>query len=103
VKQKKISKKQLLGELLVEQGLMSEKQLKEALKRQGQVGGQIGSILIEMGFIGIDDLCTFLGKQLGVPSANLFKVDIGREVLKQVSWDKIKAMKILPVSMDENC
>ncbi|MBW2266317.1 MAG: PilT/PilU family type 4a pilus ATPase [Deltaproteobacteria bacterium] len=102
MKQEKISKKQLLGALLVEQGLMSEKQLKEALKRQDQVGGQIGSILIEMGFIGIDDLCTFLGKQLGVPSANLFKVDIGREVLKQVSWDKIKAMKILPVSMDEN-
>lgn len=102
IKPGKVSKKQPLGELLVEYGLIDHNQLQQALKRQGQLGGQIGSILIDMGFISTDDLLNFLSKQLGVPSANLFNLDIDQEVLKLLPLDKIKTMKILPVATDEN-
>ena len=95
-------KKQRLGELLIEQGLISTIQLKDALRKQSQVGGQIGSILVEMGFITIDDLLNFLNKQLGVPSVNLFKVDITPELLKLMPLEKIKTMKVIPLSIDEN-
>ncbi len=53
-------KKQRIGELLVEHGLINSNQLKEALKRQSQVGGHIGSVLVEMGFITLDTLLNFL-------------------------------------------
>ena len=102
IKQSKVAHKQHLGELLVKYGLINRSQLREALKRQGQLGGQIGSILIDMGFVSTDDLLNFLSKQLGVPSANLFNLDIDQEVLKLLPLDKIKTMKILPVSTDEN-
>jgi twitching motility protein PilT len=95
-------KKQRLGELLVEQGLITSHQLKEALKRQSQVGGQIGSVLVEMGVITTDTLLNFLSQQLGIPSVNLFKIDISPDVLKLMPIDKIKSMKVLPVSIDEN-
>ena len=48
--------KQKIGEILVKSGLINNSQLKQVLKRQTQVGGHLGSILIEMGFITIDDL-----------------------------------------------
>ncbi|MDP2754146.1 MAG: ATPase, T2SS/T4P/T4SS family, partial [Nitrospirota bacterium] len=95
-------KKQRLGELLIEQGLISTIQLKDALRRQSQVGGQIGSILVEMGLITIDDLLNFLNKQLGVPSVNLFKVDITPELLKLMPLEKFKTMKVIPLGIDEN-
>src|SRR4030043_2418882 len=95
-------KKQRLGELLVEQGLISTIKLKDALRKQSQVGGQIGSVLVEMGFITIDDLLNFLNKQLGVPSVNLFKVDIAPELLKLMPLEKFKTMKVIPLSIDEN-
>ena len=95
-------KKQRLGELLVEHSLINTNQLKEALKKQAQVGGQIGSILVEMGFITIDDLLNFLSKQLGVPSVNLFKVDIAPELLKLMPLEKFRTMKVIPLSIDEN-
>jgi len=98
----KSKEKQRLGELLVEHGLISENQVKDAIKRQAQVGGQIGSILVEMGFITTDDLLHFLSKQLGVPSVNLFKIDIEPKVLKLMPLEKFKSMKILPLSIDEN-
>jgi twitching motility protein PilT len=100
--EKKVPQRQRLGALLVEYGLINENQLRDALKRQGQLGGQIGSILIDMGFVSTDDLLNFLSKQLGVPSANLFNLDIDQEVLKLLPLDKIKTMKILPVATDEN-
>ncbi len=94
--------KQRLGELLVEHGLINTNQLKEALKRQVQVGGQIGSILVEMGFITVDELLDFLSRQLGVPSANLFKLDVPPEVLRLLPVEKIKSMKVVPLALDDN-
>ncbi len=96
------AEKQRLGELLVEYGLITTNQLKDALKRQAQVGGQIGSILIEMGFITTDELLDFLSRQLGVPSANLLKLDVDPQVLKILPADKIKTMKVLPIGVDED-
>ena len=100
--QKKGPTKQRLGELLLEFGHISSKQLQDALKRQTQVGGQLGSILIEMGMISVDDLLDFLSKQLGVPSANLFKLDIDQSVLKVLPVDKITSLKVLPIAVDDS-
>ncbi len=91
-----------LGELLVEYSLITPEQLQEGLKRQSQVGGQIGSILVEMGSISTDDLLDFLSKQLGVPAANLFKLDIDQDMLKLLPLEKIKTMKVLPIATDDN-
>jgi twitching motility protein PilT len=99
---KSSKKKQRIGELLVEHGLINTNQLKEALKRQAQVGGHIGSVLVEMGFIKLDNLLSFLSQQLGIPSVNLFKIEISPETLKIIPLEKIKAMKVLPISVDED-
>ena len=53
-----------LGEQLVEQGLISASQLQEAVARQSQGKGHIGSILIELGHITIEDLLRCLRNQL---------------------------------------
>jgi twitching motility protein PilT len=95
-------KKQRIGELLVEHGLINTNQLKDALRRQSQAGGQLGSILVEMGFISNDDLLNFLSRQLGIPATNLFRIDIPEDVLKIMPLEKIKAMKVIPISYDES-
>jgi len=95
-------KRQMLGELLVEQGIITTFQLKEALKRQAQTGGHIGSILLEMGYISLENLLNFLTKQLGLPSVNLFDYNISPEILKILPIEKIKSMKVLPLNVDEN-
>jgi twitching motility protein PilT len=89
-----------LGELLVEYGIITSNMLKNALKRQSQAGGQIGSTLIEMEYITTDVLLEFLSKQLGVPSVNLFKLNISPETLKLLPLDKIKELKVLPLEFD---
>lgn len=95
-------KRQRIGELLVEHGLINTNQLKDALKRQAQVGGHLGSILVEMGHITTDDLLSFLSQQLGIPSANLLSKNISPELLKLMPLEKIKAMKVIPIGLSGN-
>jgi len=55
-----------IGELLVENGVISQKQLEEALVRQNTLadGAKIGEILIDMGFLTYDGLLSYLEKQI---------------------------------------
>ncbi len=97
---KKIQKPKL-GELLVAYEIITPAMLENALQRQSQVGGQIGSTLIEMGYLTTDALLEFLGKQLGVPSVNLFKLDIPPETLQALPLEKIKEFKAIPLEIDD--
>lgn len=58
-----------LGELLINEGLLTQDQLEEALKCQVIFGIKLGSSLIEMGVIDEGKLVKLLSKKLGVPAA----------------------------------
>lgn len=94
-------KKKRIGDLMVAHGIITNGQLNQALKRQSQVGGHIGSILIELGYLSIEQLLKFLSKQTGVPSLNLYKYNISEQVVGLVPIDKINSLKVLPVAANE--
>ena len=55
--------KKKLGDLLVEVGIITSEQLKEAIEEQKTKGGKLGQILISKGYITEDVLLAFLGRQ----------------------------------------
>jgi len=59
--------KRRIGEILIEDGLLSKAQLEEALVIQKEKGGLIGKILIEKKFVQEETLIGALGKQFKVP------------------------------------
>lgn len=91
----------MLGEILVQYQIITPQMLKNALRRQVQFGGKIGSILIEMGYVSTDTLLNFLSKQFGVPAANLVKLDVPPNVLRALPIEKIKAYKAIPLKLDD--
>lgn len=58
-----------LGELLVAAGALDAAKLEQALRAQVVWGGRLGTNLIELGFIDLDELSRALGKQHGLPAA----------------------------------
>ena len=56
-----------LGEYALEEGLITQDHLNQALKRQGEVGGYLGDVLVDMWLIPEETKLRLLGKQLGVP------------------------------------
>ncbi len=96
-----VSPKRRLGEEMMDTGLINPEQLQQVLKRQAQAGGHLGSILIEMGFIAIDDLLDLLSRKFGVPGINLYTRNIGQDTIGMVPMEKITDKKVLPVQSDQ--
>jgi general secretion pathway protein E len=88
--------RRLLGEILAEGGLSSER-LKKALdlqKKRG--GGRIGTLLIRLGFVTEEDVLKALGVQLGLPyQADLGEID--RELALKVPITYAKKAVVLPL------
>lgn len=56
----------MLGELLIERGLLSEDELSRALSEQKETGEVLGKVVVRLGFISEKDLRKILTEQLGV-------------------------------------
>ncbi len=95
---KKLHTSDKIGDLLLDNNFINEDQLKQALKVQTQSGGHLGSILFELGYVDIDNLQDLLGKQYGVPTANLYKLAIEPKVLQLLSFAKMKEYRVLPLA-----
>lgn len=90
-----------LGEALVKEALITKDQLHQALERQVQFGGRIGTNLIELRFIAEEDLSKFLSKYFKIPSAAAEAINnIPEEVLSLISTDVVEKYQILPFKKD---
>ncbi|HEX6178910.1 MAG TPA: ATPase, T2SS/T4P/T4SS family, partial [Thermoanaerobaculia bacterium] len=87
-----------LGELLTKAGLISQEQLKQALKAQKDTGGKLGETLIKLAFVTEEDITECLSQQFGVPSINLAHFEIDPSVIKLIPADVARKYNILPVN-----
>ena len=94
--------KKRIGDAFVDNGLISKEQLQKALQKQTQNGGHLGSILIEMEFITIDNLLDFLSIQSGFPAVNLYNKNISKDLLGLIPKEKLHKFQVLPIASDDS-
>jgi len=91
-----------LGELLIEEGLITGAQLEKAISIQGQEGGRLGEILIKSGVIKEDQLVVVLGRQLGIPyfslGTGMLKPAADQDLEHLISQDFAHKNFVLPLS-----
>ncbi|MFC1870113.1 GspE/PulE family protein [Chloroflexota bacterium] len=97
---KKLSRKQL-GELLIEQGLISPKELTDALEVQSKQGGRLGDILVKQGFIDYDVLLDILSVQLNVPVLDISGRKIPHEAQKLIPETMAREHYLIPLEVVE--
>src|SRR5512139_547441 len=73
-----------LGEILVQQKLLSEDQLKTALDEQKKTGRRLGRVFIESGFISEEQISRALARQLGAAYIDLKHYNIKRDVVPRL-------------------
>ncbi len=91
-----------LGDLLVEDGILSPAKLEEALKKQRSSGKRIGDVLQDMEAVVEGQILEALSKQLGVPKIDLADEPPDPEVAAMVDAEVIKRHKALPIRLDGN-
>src|SRR5437763_13527936 len=87
-----------LGELLTKVSLISQDQLKDALKMQKETGGRLRETLIKLGFVSEEDITESLSQQFGVPSIDLAHFEIDSAVIKLIPSEVARKYNILPVN-----
>ncbi|NIA15232.1 MAG: pilus assembly protein PilB [Nitrospiraceae bacterium] len=86
-----------LGDILIEQGVITPLDLDEALQRQRLTGEMMGRVLVSMGLCDEQDIVEALGIQQGMERVDLSKFQIRDEVLRMVSADVAKFYNIIPI------
>ncbi|SBT03165.1 Type II secretion system protein E [Candidatus Accumulibacter aalborgensis] len=71
-----------LGDLLVQQGLLSDEQLRFALDEQKRSGRKLGRIVVESSFVSEEAISQALARQLQVPYVDLKHFDPRPELIK---------------------
>ncbi|MGZ3181656.1 MAG: GspE/PulE family protein [Telluria sp.] len=71
-----------LGEILVQQKLLSEEQLSLALQDQKRTGRKLGRVFIENGFVTEEQIGNALAKQLAIPFINLKFYNLNPDVVR---------------------
>jgi MSHA biogenesis protein MshE len=84
-----------LGEILVQQKLLSEEQLKEALAAQKKSGRRLGRVIIEMGYASEEQISQALARQLGVAYINLKHFNLKREVTLKLAETQARRYRAL--------
>ena len=88
-----------LGDLLVQNNLINEEQLKTALSEQRQSGRKLGRTLIALGMVTEDQLLTLLSKHLNVPLININNYRIDPEAVKLLP--EIQARRYRALVLDD--
>lgn len=90
-----------IGDILLEEGTITESQLAEALKIQKEKGGLLGEILLQMGVIDEEKLVDILSKKVGVPKVNLEEFEIQGGVLNFVPENVARRHVLIPISQED--
>lgn len=90
-----------LGEILIEEQLITEKQLEIALAESKVQHIPLGSVLVKMGFVAIKDLKEALGAQLGLKYATAEQLKSLPTAVSILPEDFVKLNKVIPLSMTD--
>jgi len=93
-------KRKLLGERLVEEGLVSRDQLELALREQKRTGERIGDILIDLGFVTQELISSALASEAGVNFVQLEDRLVEPKAIRCVPEAMARRYKILPLAVD---
>ena len=90
-----------LGEILIEEGLITDKQLTIALAEAKATDVPLGSILVKLNYITIQDLKDALSAQQGIEMASEEQLKPQMKVAQILPENFIKANKVVPISVTD--
>ncbi len=88
-----------LGEMLVEENLITPEQLENALEAQHKQGGKLSDILVNSGYVKAEDLAAVLSIQLNVPLIDLKRHGIQSNALRLIPEEMARKHTLIPLDI----
>ncbi len=93
--------KKRLGEILIEDGVLSKENLDEALNQQKKEGGLIGQLLIRLGYISEEDLIAAVGRQLRVPYIALANYSVNPDSCRLLTEEFCRKNQLMAIDHND--
>jgi len=84
-----------LGDLLVQQNLISSEQLHFALTQQKTTGRKLGRVLVDNSFVTEDQISEALAKQLNIPYINLKYYNVNLEIVRRLPENQARRFRAI--------
>ncbi|MFQ5900538.1 MAG: GspE/PulE family protein [Thermodesulfobacteriota bacterium] len=94
------SRAKKLGEILIDKGLITPSQLKDALSAGKKSGARLGESLAKLGIVTEDSIAQALSEQFNIPFAYLENLIIEPHVIKMVPEGLARRHKLIPLSFE---
>lgn len=94
--------KKRLGDMLIEEGKITQSQLEQALKDQREQGKRLGELLIDNGVVTENDMLEVLEKQIGIKRLKLDMVTLDRKAVTIIPEALAKKHKLIAVGFEAN-
>jgi len=95
-------KRILLGEMLIEAGIISPEQLDHALREQKKTGDLIGRTITKLGFATEEQVLSALSQQMGVTYVKIKELDIPKNIIEKVSAKFACYYNLIPIKFENN-
>src|SRR3989440_110378 len=92
--------KRHLGQILIDQGILTEDQLRIALLEQTKQHVPVGRLLVQLGFVSEATLRDALSEKLGLQAVDLGRIIVDPSALKLVPREMARRYRIFPVALD---
>ena len=87
-----------LGDILVDEGAISAKQLSEALEKQRGSSKKLGDILVEMKLVSGEEILKILGEQMGIPYISMGRAVVEKEAILSLKREVAERFNVIPIS-----
>jgi type IV pilus assembly protein PilB len=91
-----------IADALVEDGLMSGKQVEELLEQQKKEGTRLLKLILEKSYVSEMDMVVSMGRVLNTPPVNLARIVIAPELITLIPRELAANHKVIPVSRLEH-
>ena len=91
-----------LGQILLEENVITEEQLEKALEKQRQTGERLGNCLIELNYISEESLSHFLAIQHGTGYVDISQIEIASECVDAIPKKTALQYQIIPIEKNED-
>ncbi len=91
-----------IAEALVEDGLLTVKQVEELLELQKKEGSRLLKLVVDKAYVSEQDLVVSMGRILHTSPVNLARINISPEVADLLPREVIQNHKVLPIARLEN-
>lgn len=96
-----LRKKKRIGDMLIEEGIITQEQLEDALEKNKTARKKIGEMLVDLGYATEEAIATGLSKQLNIPTISLQGMTIEEDILKLADGNLLRKHVMIPFEYSE--